>query len=226
MLFTRTRGLTMDTSTRRTFLFHDLKIPIEDITPEEWFNIIKIFLGACEPFKYLSGYKEIQSFFHYNKPGDYRVRNTPDSLPVFPETVNSRTRCWRLAEIGITIKGNVGEHHDHESTTEDCLLITAEGLLVRWVARYKVRVVRKPGKMSYTYEDAESSLFSVMQDSDLLKLLREGPGTRSFGEMICLSLKKILVETAESAKGRLTRFQGGVRQMENLFSRIDTRRFK
>jgi hypothetical protein len=196
-------GLAMDTSIRLKFLLGTLQVPTEEISEQEWLEIVKAILRWCKHLmKYFTGFKPIgEKMFCYLSA--YDRRSTEEHTITFPEGFDRSTRCINVAGISHDTEGDLGCGQGVCFFLTKDMLLTQEGKLVLWDAKYE-RVPHNGlgyrNHRSGIEEVAVYSKFEFISDSMLLALLQD--------RKVCNSiLVRIYMMVEESIKDRQHRLE-------------------
>lgn len=157
----------MDMSNRLSFVTGTLRIPADEIQPNEWVAIIDAMLAECKPnLKYMRGFREIKTLL--NTQNGHDSRNTPQGTLEFPEGITESTRCLAV------IYPRRYYNNPDSNFVELNLLLTDSGEMIKWIAKYNQRTIGGLGFRGHktgTLEEAEWSRFSRLDDAEFERVV-------------------------------------------------------
>lgn len=169
----------MDPSTRLAYILSEVNLTWQDVTPEEWLEVLKKALDLCKPYlKYFSAFFEIKEHLNQQQ-GAYDHRETDLSLVKFPPGMGPDTRLITLAYLaeGAEGKNPAGSQFGARFSMKRALLLTRKGEWVYWYAKYDRIGRQNLGHRSHhdgVIERAVESAFSILDFESLLVLLQSG----------------------------------------------------
>lgn len=211
----------MDPSIRLDFILGRIRVAPEEITPEEWQEIVKEAIRRSKPqLTYLPGFETVSGWLNCREQ-EYDFRQTPEEVLSFPEGMNPNTRLLFLAGVSHEIAGKLGSDGDFGArfVTRSDLFLDRDGRLVLSEARYK----RLPqhglgyrGHRSGILEVAEFSRFSYPDEVTLEKLLTKDTCRRILG-----SLYMIVSRAVEEREERLGNMRALMGSLESIVNRVE-----
>src|SRR5450759_4556786 len=139
----------MDSSNKLAFLTGDLKLRADEITPTTWSKLVFDCIERCKTkFNYLPEQHPLKDLLNCTLY-EYDRRVTPKEIVTFPKGVSFETKCYHVT-------GLETERIPQESTSglwpsasgpnwkyvvERNLLLTCQGKLLLWVAKYHPQMV-------------------------------------------------------------------------------------
>lgn len=136
-------------------------LPVGEIEPAEWLELINHVLELCKPhLKYLLKFKPLGESLNYSR---FDKRETKESIMVFPEGINQKTLCVTILDLTPEPEEMLYDRQPGaRSITEQTLLLSQKG---KWLHR-ELKYERKPqyslGLCKGVLETVQECTFTIL----------------------------------------------------------------
>lgn len=220
----------MDSSDKLEFLLGDLKLRAKKIDSRTWSKLVFDCINQCKPqLSFLPEQHPIGDFLNCSL-SDYDKRITPKEVVAFPRGVSFETKCLEIVQLETEhIKNERGGAFGLTTVEpgwkyiiEKRLLLTCQGKLLKWVAKYQPQEIDGLGYRSHRsgmHYRAESCSFGTVTAEGLTALFAKND--QLAGHQILTALRLLVQKGIENRERNLLPMRRVEQHIAGILSRID-----